>query len=262
MKNLLNTVLCSLALGILAAPMAFAQAKQESRLFGGWELTKFTITSKNGNTTPFCDGVFGKLIYEKSGSVSVGINCGPHISKDAPALQYGGMLFYSGNFSIQGNSVLHRIENSNVAALLGKEVSRKVEILTDTSLVLTGTLGSGGQLRIEWKRAVVTEDLDPKNEIALLTYLKLKPGSEEQFLNRFEKIIQPSLSEPGNIAWFVQQADEDPTNIVFYTRWINEDALHQHLKSAPLADYISKTAALLEPGYPQLIRFHPIDLAN
>ena len=262
MKPLTNTLLASLAIGLLASPAAFAQDKQESKLFGGWELTKFTVTSAEGNTVPFCDGSYGKLIYDKSGNVSVAINCGPAVPTDAPAHKYGGMLFYSGSFSIQGNSVLHSITNSNVASLIGKDVSRKIEVLTDTTLVLTGSLGTGGQLRIEWKRAVVAKELDPKNEIALLTYLKLKPGTEDQFMNEFKKIVQPSLSEPGNIAWFVQQSDEDPTNIVFYTRWINEDALHFHLKSQPLADYIAKTSTLLEPGYPQLVRFHPIDQAD
>lgn len=98
-----------------------------------------------------------------------------------------------------------------------------------------------------------------QNELAVLTYLKLKPGSEAKFMTALNKIVKPSIAEPGNIAWYVQQSVSDPTNIVFYTRWRNEEALQTHLKSQPLVDYISETAPLLEPGYPRLVRFHPID---
>ena len=100
----------------------------------------------------------------------------------------------------------------------------------------------------------------PQGEVALLTYLKLKPGTEPAFMTELKKIVDPSRAEPGNIAWFVQQANDDPTNVVFYTRWRNEEALRIHLASPPLVDYIAKTAPFLEPGYPQLVRFHPLDL--
>jgi quinol monooxygenase YgiN len=97
------------------------------------------------------------------------------------------------------------------------------------------------------------------DEIALLTYLRLKPGTEAKFMTAFNKIVKPTLAEPGNIAWYVQQSVGDPASIVFYTRWKNEEALQTHLKSRPLVDYISETAHYLEPGYPQFVRFHPID---
>jgi len=97
------------------------------------------------------------------------------------------------------------------------------------------------------------------SEVAVLTYLKLRPGTEVKFMASLNKIVKPSLAEPGNIAWYVQKSVTDPTNIVFYTRWRSEDALQSHLKSKPVADYIAETAALLAPGYPQLLRFHPID---
>lgn len=103
--------------------------------------------------------------------------------------------------------------------------------------------------------------LDTKHEngsIAILTYLHLKPGTEDQFMAELVKIVKPSKAEPGNIAWYVQQAEQDPTQIVFYTRWINQEALDKHLQSPPVAEYIRKTAAFLaEPA--RLVRFHPLD---
>ncbi len=98
-----------------------------------------------------------------------------------------------------------------------------------------------------------------QEEIAVLTYLQIKPGTEAEFMAALNTIVKPSLSEPGNVAWYVQQSVNDPLNIVFYTRWKSEAALQLHLNSKPVADYIKATAPLLQPGYPQLVRFHPID---
>jgi quinol monooxygenase YgiN len=96
--------------------------------------------------------------------------------------------------------------------------------------------------------------------IGLLTYLHLKPGTEEGFKAEVAKIVRVSRAEPGNIAWYVQQSVEDPTQVVFYTRWANEAALDWHLKSQPIVDYIRKTAPMLaEPV--RLVRFDPLDLS-
>ena len=94
--------------------------------------------------------------------------------------------------------------------------------------------------------------------IAVLTYLHLKPGTEGAFRKEVAKIIAPSRSEPGNIAWFVQESETDPTQVVFYTRWKDQAALTWHLKSPPLVEYIQRTAELLaEPV--KLVRFQPLD---
>jgi len=266
-----NLKLNLIALGLLTAQTTLAASipniAGEPKLFGSWELTKFEIISTDGSTTPFCENSTGIIIYEKSGHMSVSINCGEHgadkvPSKKSPGDDYGGMLFYAGSFEIQGDSVVHHITNSSHTSLIGKDAIRKVETLTDTDLVLTGKFGSGGQtLRIEWIRESTSSSISSENQIGLLTYLKLKPGTEDSFKKEFAKIIAPSRSEPGNIAWYVQQSQDDPTEIVFYTRWVNQQALDSHLKSPPLAEYIANTAGMLASGYPKLVRYRPIDTA-
>src|SRR4051794_27873825 len=84
-------------------------------------------------------------------------------------------------------------------------------------------------------------------EVAVLTYLKLRSGTEARFKDALNKIVKPSLAEPGNLAWYVQESAADPTDIVFYTRWKSEDALQAHLRSKPVANYIAETASMLEP---------------
>lgn len=116
-----------------------------------------------------------------------------------------------------------------------------------TSLVIAGT-----------NTFSFARNIDAK-QIGLLTYLHLKPGTEFAFKNELAKIIIPSRSEPGNIAWYVQQSQQDSTQIVFYTRWANQAALDFHLQSPPIVKYIHNTERLLaEPV--RLIRFTPLDL--
>ncbi len=122
------------------------QAQTHSDLLGGWKLTQFLIGS-----TPFCKGAYGKLIYEKTGYVSVAINCPGIVTTQDPAFDYHGSLFYSGRFHLQGSAIIHRISNSNVPNLIGKNVARTIESLSTHALVLTGNLGDKS-LRIEWKR--------------------------------------------------------------------------------------------------------------
>ena len=93
----------------------------------------------------------------------------------------------------------------------------------------------------------------------VLTYITVKPGFEEKFRKEVATIVEPSRAEAGNLAWFVQESKDDPRQFVFFTRWVNEAALDSHLKSAPLADYLKRTAPFLaEPA--RLVRFKPVDL--
>jgi quinol monooxygenase YgiN len=101
-------------------------------------------------------------------------------------------------------------------------------------------------------------DAKPQGSLALLSYIKVKPGYEERFRKEIAAIIEPSRAEPGNVAWFVQESNDDPTQFVFYTRWVDEDALTQHLQSPPLVSYLKRTAPFLaEPA--KLVRFTPVD---
>lgn len=98
-----------------------------------------------------------------------------------------------------------------------------------------------------------------EEQIGLLTYLHLKPGTEAAFKKELAKIVAPSRAESGNIAWYVQQAEEDPSRIVFYTRWVDQASLDWHLQSPIIVEYIQKTAGFLaEPV--QLVRFKPLDV--
>jgi quinol monooxygenase YgiN len=237
---------------------AFAQKSlSQSQLMGGWELTDFTIHSPGQKDQDFCAGATGRILYERSGEMSVSINCGPRKEEKEPADAYGRQLFYAAHFKIQGDEVVHTITNSNSPELIGKSLIRKVAQLDKKRLLLTGPLGAGS-LSIGWKRADRAPSTGP---LAYLTRLKLKPGSEAAFLKALKPIIAFSKSEPGNIAWYVQQGVDDPTEVIFYTRWVDQAAIEWHLGTELLRNYIQTSAGLLaQPA--QLTKYRPLDLEN
>ena len=223
-----------LILPFLSIHNAFAEG---GRMFGIWQLHKGDL--------PLCSSPSGTLIYGTDGFMSMGINC-----------KEGKSLFYMGSFKVQGHEVVHHVVNASDPSLLGKDLVKTVESLKENELVLTELLGDGkGSLKISW---VKNPQAARPEHLAVLSYHKVKPGAEERFRKEISKIIEASRSEPGNIAWFVQEEKEDPTRFVFYTRWVDDGALKFHLESPPLATYLKQTAPLLaEPA--KLVKFNPVD---
>jgi quinol monooxygenase YgiN len=217
------------------------------RLFGAWQLREFVTISADKREKPFCASPSGTLIYESGGSMSVGINCPD-----------GHILFYSGSFKVRGTTVIHQLANASDPALIGHELVRTVDALRENELVLSGPLGgSQDSIRIIWTRTPTVKEATQES-LALLSYLKVKPGFEDRFRKEISTIVEASRSEPGNIAWFVQEQKDDPTQFVFYTRWVDDAALTHHLQSPPLASYLKRTAPFLaEPA--KLVRFTPVD---
>ncbi len=102
---------------------------------------------------------------------------------------------------------------------------------------------------------------DPASPLAVLTYVKVKPGMEEAFKKAVAPIILPSRTEPGNIAEFVQQSIDDSTEFVFYTRWVNEKALKDHLATPVVKEYIEKADSLTS-AKARLVHYRPVDLGG
>lgn len=148
MKYLLKVAVVALSI----TPAFPALAGSGSPLYGSWALQDFTLT-RAGHIQAFCEGAHGTLTYERTGYVSVAINCPANYPQPAPADVSGGMLFYAGTFQVVGDSVHHHIENSNRADLMGSTLIRRLERLTTRRLVLTGRLGaSGDELFISWTK--------------------------------------------------------------------------------------------------------------
>ena len=241
-------------------------------VFGAWNLKEFTVFKSNEDTgVPFCSNFSGQILYEESGHMSVSINCGKSLSENEPADEFGRVYFYSADFktveeNVNGKvikTLVHKITNATNLKIIGKDQFRKIEEITNDKLVLTGPFGSGS-LKITWEKLpkyphAATATQKTNDVFAMLTILKVKPGTEDAFKKEVAHIVEPTLAEPDNIAWYVQQSETDSTEFLFYTRWPNNDALKKHLESPELKKYLENTNGMLEPGHLQLVRYLPID---
>ena len=62
------------------------------------------------------------------------------------------MTFYSGTYSVHGNTVIHHANNANSAAYFNKDLTRKIEILSDKKINLLVQDNKGKLIRLEWER--------------------------------------------------------------------------------------------------------------
>ena len=138
----------------LTGTLFAANLPAQSKLYGAWKLDQFIMFGDNGSSEPFCTGAAGSIVYDPSGTVSVAINCAPEntTTHEEPADEYGRLLFYAGKFDLNHDVITHHITNSSFTGLIGKDLVRKAEVLTDKKLVLTGAFGKGKSLRISWTR--------------------------------------------------------------------------------------------------------------
>ncbi len=187
-----NRILMILTVSLaLATNLAFASKSPiQSKLMGAGDLTKFVLISSSGEETPYCSGQHGRFCTREA----------LHVGLDQLRLGRAD-AFLRGRFEIKGDEVIHHVKNASDPTLIGKTLARKVERVTASSLVLTGKLGGATrELRIEWKRDSVPATSGTSDSLAYLTHLKLKPGTQKQFLSELAKIIDFSRAEVGNIA--------------------------------------------------------------
>ena len=132
-------------------------ANNETLLRGSYTLDEFQIVSRDMKERPFCKKATGVIIYEKSGYMSVAINCPPaeNFGPSEPADRYGRMLFYTGKYRLNnlGDTIVHTITNTSYAPILGKDIDRKIADISEKSLELTGDFGED-TLRITWDRVI------------------------------------------------------------------------------------------------------------
>jgi hypothetical protein len=65
---------------------------------------------------------------------------------------FGNMLFYPGQYEVDGSDISHKVTNSSIAPFVGKTLLRHIEMLSADALVLSGT-SSGVPFVIKWQRA-------------------------------------------------------------------------------------------------------------
>ncbi len=142
-----------LRLAAILFGLAMAARAETPKIEGVWRLAEWKVISESGEESEFCKGANGILMYEASGFVSTSINC-PKKAATAPepADSYGRKFFYAGTYYEKCGAIYKGVTNASFEPLIGQQVYRKIERVTDYELVLTGPFGPKDSLWIRWTR--------------------------------------------------------------------------------------------------------------
>jgi quinol monooxygenase YgiN len=76
-------------------------------------------------------------------------------------------------------------------------------------------------------------------EVAVVGSFKINPGKEDEALEAFKALVEPTHREDGCILYALHRGTDDPARLTFIERWESRELLDAHLES----DHV---AALLE----------------
>ncbi len=140
-----------------------ASEHSEARLVGAWKLVSASGTTSDGkrNDAIYGPDPVGTLTYTKDGRVTALISYGGRkplsmrgtIEEQAEAFKT--FLAYSGRYSVNGHSVIHRIEISSIQNFVGKDLVRDLKFEGDRiTLVTPPTMVNGTVQTVEltWER--------------------------------------------------------------------------------------------------------------
>lgn len=118
---------------------------------GTWKL--ISIERKDNNQwKPDCHSPTGLLIYTDSGYMAAGVNCMLAKKTAQPSFDEKDMTFYMGTYSLKQNSIIHHVINANSTAYYGKDLMRKIQIISDDKINLLVKNKRGQIIRLQWKR--------------------------------------------------------------------------------------------------------------
>lgn len=124
----------------------------KDQIVGTWLLERFLIESPDGKTREWGSNSRGQLIYTDSGHVSVSINKDIEVksAQDAQNI-FDSILFYSGTFSVENETIKHHVTNASNPNRIGKELIRFAK-LDGKHLVLSSPLESFGRAILTWRK--------------------------------------------------------------------------------------------------------------
>ncbi len=122
----------------------------KDKLLGGWLLQSWTITYSDSDriTYPFGEHAIGTIMYTTDGWMSASISRAKRdlfpegqsiksLPEETRADAYNSYFSYSGRYVIEGNDVIHKVEQSLNPNFVGTEQVRHIKFDGDT-LILSG----------------------------------------------------------------------------------------------------------------------------
>lgn len=124
----------------------------KDQVVGTWALENFEIEDQHGVRRPWGNQSHGLLIYSPSGHVSVSINRAVEQKSENPAQNiFDSILFYSGTYLSDGNTINHRVTQASNPQRIGKNLVRYAQLNGDV-LTLSSPQESFGTAHLTWKR--------------------------------------------------------------------------------------------------------------
>lgn len=87
-----------------------------------------------------------------------------------------------------------------------------------------------------------------EDEFALIAYMRVKPGTEQQFKTLANDVIEASRKESGNIIYNLHQSTSNPQQFVFYELFESLEDLRYHRNAKHTKDFLKKTESITVPG--------------
>ncbi len=124
----------------------------KNQIIGTWLLERFLIESPQNEQRDWGRNSQGLLIYTSSGHMSVSINRDVEKKSAVEAQNYfDSILFYSGTFAVDGETVKHQVTQASNPTRIGKEQIRYAK-LEGNILTLTSPDESFGRAILTWRK--------------------------------------------------------------------------------------------------------------
>ena len=124
----------------------------EKSLVGAWTLEAFDIEKTSGDKAPWGKNVQGLLIYTESGHVSVSINRDVNEeTQNADKAVLDSLLFYAGTYSIDGETINHKVTLASNPSRVGRDMIRYAKF-EDDKVTLSTPQESYGRAILVWRR--------------------------------------------------------------------------------------------------------------
>ena len=124
----------------------------KNEIVGTWLLEGFLIESPQKGQRNWGTNIHGLLIYSPSGHMSVSINRDVEKKSDGDGQNYfDSILFYSGTFDVDGETIKHQVTEASNPTRIGKEQIRFAKLENDI-LTLTSPDESFGRAILTWRK--------------------------------------------------------------------------------------------------------------
>jgi len=82
------------------------------------------------------------------------------------------------------------------------------------------------------------------SEVVVVGSFRINPGKEEEALEAFTALVEPTHAEDGCILYALHRGVDDPARLTFIERWASREQLDAHLKSDHVAAALERAEEL------------------